>query len=179
MFINILSVGVEGTWPSSFQWSVGTEQGEAAINWSIGSSTPICKGISLQWGWRSTGTGCPGGLWILLLWRYSSPAWMPNCAASCREPALQGGWTWWSVEVLSSPYNSVKYCYHLYLIYCQSTGLNRLVKCTLIPQNGWGKKGPLGIIYSYFQAVMVSQLDCISSLNKPAVFHTHTLLLFQ
>ena len=44
MFINILSVGVRRTWPTSFQQSVRTGQGETAINWSIGSSAPICEG---------------------------------------------------------------------------------------------------------------------------------------
>ena len=41
---------------------------------------------SSLWGWRSTGTGCPGSLWILLLWRYSRPAWTWSCAACCRWP---------------------------------------------------------------------------------------------
>jgi len=27
---------------------------------------------------------CPGSLWILLLWRYSRPAWTRSCAACCR-----------------------------------------------------------------------------------------------
>ena len=56
---------------------------------------------------RSTGTGCPGRLWILLLWRNSRPIWTPTCATCCREPALQGGWTWWSLKVPSNPNNSV------------------------------------------------------------------------
>ena len=73
MFINALSMRDKGTWPTSFQWSVGTGHGGMPINRSIGSSAPICKGTSSQWGWRSTGTGCPGGLQILLLWRYSRP----------------------------------------------------------------------------------------------------------
>jgi len=30
------------------------------------------------------GTGCPGRLWILLLWRYSDPSWIRSCAACCR-----------------------------------------------------------------------------------------------
>ena len=30
------------------------------------------------------GTGCPGWLWSLLLWRYSRPAWTRSCAACCR-----------------------------------------------------------------------------------------------
>jgi len=48
MFINILSVGVKGTWPTSFQWSVGRGQGEMAINVSVGGSAPICEGTSSQ-----------------------------------------------------------------------------------------------------------------------------------
>ena len=38
--------------------------------------------------WRSTGTGCPGRLWSLLLWRYSRPSWTRCCAACCRWPCL-------------------------------------------------------------------------------------------
>jgi len=29
----------------------------------------------------STGAGCPGRLWSLLLWKYSRPAWTRSCAA--------------------------------------------------------------------------------------------------
>jgi len=29
-------------------------------------------------------SGCPGRLWILLLWRYSRPTWKRSCAACCR-----------------------------------------------------------------------------------------------
>jgi len=47
MFINI-SVGVKGTWLTSFQWSVGTEKGEMAIKQNIGSSALICEGTSSQ-----------------------------------------------------------------------------------------------------------------------------------
>ena len=39
IFINILSVGDKGTRPTSFQWSVGTEEGEMTKNFSIESST--------------------------------------------------------------------------------------------------------------------------------------------
>jgi len=35
VFINILNVGVKETRPTYFQWSVGTGQGERAINLSI------------------------------------------------------------------------------------------------------------------------------------------------
>jgi len=93
-----------------------------AINWSIGRSAPICKGTSSQKGWWSLGTGCPGRLWILLLWRYSRPTWMPTRAACCREPALQGGWTQWSLEVPSNLYNSVIcliWCLRLTTLYLQ------------------------------------------------------------
>ena len=48
MLINILSVGVKGTWPTFFQQSVETGQGEIAINWSAESSAPICEGTSSQ-----------------------------------------------------------------------------------------------------------------------------------
>ena len=67
----------------------------------------IKMGRSPKWGWWSIGTGCPGRLWILLLWRYSRP----TCAACCRGPALQGGWAQWSLEVPSSPYTSVILCF--------------------------------------------------------------------
>jgi len=42
------------------------------------------------WGWQSTGTGCPGRLWSLLLWS-SRPAWMRSCAACCRWPCFRRG----------------------------------------------------------------------------------------
>ena len=38
-------------------------------------------------------SGCPRRWWILLLWRYSRPAWVPTGAACCMERASQGGWT--------------------------------------------------------------------------------------
>ena len=38
--------------------------------------------------WQSTGTGCPGRLWSLFLWRYSRPAWTTSCAACCRWPCF-------------------------------------------------------------------------------------------
>jgi len=97
-------MGDKRTRPISFQ---GTRQGETAINWSTGSSAPIREGTSSQCGWQSTGTGCPGRLWSLLLWRCSRPSWTPTRAACCRGPALQGDRTQWSLEVPSSPYNSV------------------------------------------------------------------------
>ena len=81
IFINILSVGVKQTLSTSSQRSVGTGQGEMAINWSMECSASICEGTSSWWGWQSTGTG---RLWILLPWRYSRPAWTPTCAAWCR-----------------------------------------------------------------------------------------------
>ena len=62
------------------------------------SGSKVFRGSTEHW------KRLPGGLWILLLWRYSRPAWTPTCAACCREPALQGGWTR-SQEVSSYPYN--------------------------------------------------------------------------
>lgn len=105
MFISVLSVGVKETQPTSFQCSVGTGEGEMAINWSIESFTPIHEGPS-QWGWQSTGVGCPGRLWNLL-WRYPRPIWIPSCAACCRGSALQRSWIWWFLEVPSRLYSSV------------------------------------------------------------------------
>jgi len=46
---------------------------------------------SLIWGWQSSGTGCPGGLWILLLWRYSKPARTRSCAACSGWPCFGRG----------------------------------------------------------------------------------------
>lgn len=39
----------------------------------------------------STETGCPEGLWSLLLWLYSEHTWMLACSTYCREPALAPG----------------------------------------------------------------------------------------
>ena len=103
----MLSVGDKGTWPNSFQWSLGTEQVETAKSWSVESSAPICGISSSLWGLWNVWTGCSGRLWILLLWRYSRPTWMPTCATCCREPALQRDWNWWFLEVPSKRYNSV------------------------------------------------------------------------
>ena len=36
-------------------------------------------------------SGCPGRLWILLLWRHSRPAWARSCAACCRWPCFSRG----------------------------------------------------------------------------------------
>ena len=46
---------------------------------------------SSLWGWQSTGTGCPGRLWSLPLWRYSSPTRTWSCAACCRSPCFGRG----------------------------------------------------------------------------------------
>ena len=56
-------------------------------NWSRGSSVWAWGRTSL-WGWRSPGLGCPGRLWIFLLWRYSRPAWTRSCATCCRWPCF-------------------------------------------------------------------------------------------
>jgi len=41
--------------------------------------------VSVCW---TTGPGCPGRLWSLLLWRYSRPTWTRSCAACCRWPCF-------------------------------------------------------------------------------------------
>ena len=60
-------------------------------NWSKGSSVWTWGRTSSLWGWQSPGTGCPGRLWILLLWRYSRPAWKWSWAACCRWPCFGRG----------------------------------------------------------------------------------------
>ena len=46
---------------------------------------------SSLWGWRGTGTGFPGRLWSLLLWRYSRPTWTRSYATCCRWPCFGRG----------------------------------------------------------------------------------------
>ena len=77
--------------PNSFQWCLVTGQGAMGTNWGIGSSVWTWGRTSSLWGWRSPGTGCPGRLWSLLLWRYSRPAWTRSCAACCRWPRFGRG----------------------------------------------------------------------------------------
>jgi len=86
MPINISRVGVRRMGPNSFQWCPATGQGAMGTNWSTGSSIWTWGRTSSLWRWRSTGTGCPGRLWNLLLWRYSRPSWTRSCAACCRWP---------------------------------------------------------------------------------------------
>jgi len=104
----ILRGGVKRMGPDSFQWCPVTGRGVMGTNWSRGSSTWRWGRNSLLWEWRSPGTGCPGRLWGLLLWRYSRPSWTSSCAACCRWPCFsRGGWTRWSTEVPSNPDHSV------------------------------------------------------------------------
>ena len=77
--------------PSSFQWCPVTGQGAMGTNWSTGSSIWTWGRTSSLWGWESTGTGCPGRLWSLLLWRYSRPTWMWSSTACCRWPCFGRG----------------------------------------------------------------------------------------
>ena len=76
--------------PNSFQWCPATGQGATGTNWSTGHSVWTWGRTSSLWRWRSTGTGCPGRWWSLLLWRYSRPAWTRSCAACCRWPCFGG-----------------------------------------------------------------------------------------
>ena len=57
---------------------------------------PSCWGVWYTGGYwdgegsqaGSTGTGCPGRLWSLLLWRYSRPAWTRSSTTYCRWPCF-------------------------------------------------------------------------------------------
>ena len=77
--------------PDSFQWCPATGQGAMGTKWSIGSPIWMWGRTSSLWGWQSTGIGCPEGLWILLLWRYSTPTWTRSCSACCRWPCFVRG----------------------------------------------------------------------------------------
>ena len=68
-----------------------TGQRATGTNWSRGSSSWTQGRTSSLWGWRSPGTGCPGRLWSLLLWRYSRPVWTRSSAACCRWPCFGRG----------------------------------------------------------------------------------------
>ena len=85
---NIWRVGVRRMGPSSFQWCPVTGQGAMGTNWSTASSSWTWGKTSSLWGWRRPGTGCPGRLRSLLLWRYSRPTWTRSSAACCRWPCF-------------------------------------------------------------------------------------------
>ena len=84
--INISRVGVKRMGPDSFQWCSATGQGPMGTNWSRGRSSWTWGRTSSLWGWRSTGTGCPEKLWILL-WRYSRQGPVQPAVG---DPALVG-----------------------------------------------------------------------------------------
>ena len=90
-FFDLKKLGVRRMGPSSFQWCPVTGQGAMGTNWGTGSSVWTWGGTSSLWVWRSTGTGCAGRVWSLLLWRYSRPTWTRSCAAYCRWPCLGRG----------------------------------------------------------------------------------------
>ena len=81
---------VVSCWAGTSQGSTIPAIGQGAMgrNWSMGSSVWTWGRTSSLWGWWSTGKGCPGRLWSLLLWRYSRPAWTRSCAACCRWPCF-------------------------------------------------------------------------------------------
>ena len=84
MATDIWRAGVRSMGPDSAQRCPARGQGATGTRWTIGSSLWTWGRTSSLWRWRSTGTGCPGELWSLLLWRYSRPAWTRSCAACCR-----------------------------------------------------------------------------------------------
>jgi len=116
---------------------------EHAARWSTGSSVWTWGRTSSLWGWRSPGTGRPGRLWILLLWRYSKPAWTRSCAACCRWSCFSsGGWTRWPTEVPSNPQHSV------ILWFCEAVetsagqAVSSCSKLSLLPAAWWTRDLP-------------------------------------
>ena len=97
--------------PDFFQWCPATEQGamdnmvkdrKLHTNIRKNFSTVQCDRALVQ---------AAQMLWSLLLWRYSSPVWTLSCVTYCREPALAGGWSRWSLEVPSwSPWGFTAVC---------------------------------------------------------------------
>ena len=117
MLTNTWRVGVKRMGPSSFQWCPVTGQGAMGTSWSIGSSVWTWGRISSLWGWRSTGTGCPGRLWSLLLWRCSRPAWTRSCAACCGWPCFGRGLDWVTHR---GPFQPPPFCDSVILWFCDS-----------------------------------------------------------
>ena len=125
-------MGVKGTWPTSFQWSVKTGQEEMAKspcslqgiwtrwplmapsnsndsvilwNFSIGSSAPMCRGLLHGEGDRALGQAAKGGCGF-------SSGDDQDPPDTYLWSLLQGacitmGWTQWSLEVPSRLYSSV------------------------------------------------------------------------
>jgi len=75
------------------------------------------------WGWLSTGPGCPEGLWRLLLWRYSRPAW-PRCCAACSGWPCFGRGLGWGIP--KGPANPCRWDSGvLWVRWCHSSVLHR------------------------------------------------------
>jgi len=105
----------------------------ARIKWMGPGCFQLCpvtkgKGQKLKlgssiWTWGKTSllegdrVGCLERLWSLLFWRYWKPASMLSCVIYCREPALAGGWTRWSSDIPSNPYDSVANRYVLIILF--------------------------------------------------------------
>ena len=58
---------------------VAASGGSSVVSTVLDGGKRSCSVVNTSVGGR---TGCPGRLWSLLLWRYSSPAW-PRCCAAC------------------------------------------------------------------------------------------------
>ena len=83
------SLGIELMEMDSSKWWATEEQGATGRKWNTGGSI-WTWGRSLLLGWWSTGTGCPGRLWSVLLWTYSRPVWTPTCETCYRELFSRG-----------------------------------------------------------------------------------------
>jgi len=78
----------------SFVTDIFTEEELVSIAWTLLHVSKVLDcpvQICYMFSWWSTGTGCPERLWVLLLWRYSRPAWTGSCAACCRWPCFGRG----------------------------------------------------------------------------------------
>jgi len=131
MPINILRVGVRRMGPDSFQWCSATGQGAMGTNWSIRSSIWTWGRTSSFWGWWSTGTGCPEGLWILLLWRYSKPSWTRSCAACSGWPCFSKGV---GLDDPRGPFQPLTFCDSVWnhLLFLISSWCRSSIKVTFI-----------------------------------------------
>ena len=92
---------IEKSWLCMWNWLIAYWVKEPQL-WDKGAQSScgvkVCKGPSdyletiQEQHDGLTGTGCPGRMWNLLLWRHSRPIWMPTSVTYCREHALAGDW---------------------------------------------------------------------------------------
>ena len=100
MFIKILSAGVKRTRPTSCQRSVGTEEGETAINWSTGSSAPKSKELLHNEDDGALAQAAQGGCGFSLSGDIPHPPGRPPVQPAVGSPFCRGvrpNDLWWSL----------------------------------------------------------------------------------